>query len=373
MSEHVDALVIGAGVVGLAVASVLARRGREVFVIERHSASGQETSSRNSGVIHSGIYYPTDSAKARLCIAGKDQLYRYCNERGIKHKRCGKLIVAQEMQLEQLQQLHKKASANGVNDLELLSRDEVTQREPAVRCAAALFSPSTGIIDIHDYMNCLEADIQAHHGLLITNTRFVSATVTDNGFNVVLNTDNDNTDLSCRQLVNCAGLNALETLKKIHGYPVMRNRDAFFAKGNYFSCQGTKPFKHLVYPMPNEAGLGVHATLDMDGTTRFGPDVEWVKQIDYSVTEARAEQFYSAIREYWPSLPDGSLHAAYSGIRPKLVGPGQPAADFEIEGTEVHGVPGLINLLGIESPGLTASLAIAELVSKLLCVTPNSH
>lgn len=361
MTDTVDVVVVGAGVVGLAVARALALHGHEVIVLERHRLPGQETSSRNSGVIHSGIYYPTDSLKARLCVQGRDQLYDYCRERGITHRRCGKLIVAQAAQIAALQALQNKALANAVTDLVWLAATEVSELEPLVRCAAGLLSPSTGVIDVHEYMTSLQGDLEAHGGSVAFDAELISTRPLGDGMLATIRSGVDSIEIGCRWLVNSAGLQALPLLALITGYPRERLRKAYYAKGNYFSCQGSRPFKHLVYPMPNEAGLGVHATLDLDGTTRFGPDVEWVDgPDDYQVDASRSIGFYSAIREYWPTLPDGALQPGYAGIRPKLVGPEGKAADFEIEGPEIHGVSGLVNLLGIESPGLTSSLAIGQ-------------
>lgn len=366
MPDKVDVVVVGAGVVGLAVARALAQVGNEVIVLERHELAGQETSSRNSGVIHSGIYYPHGSLKARLCVRGRELLYPYCESRSVAHERCGKLIVAQQAQVPDLQVLHAKGIANGVTDLEWRSGAEVAAMEPAVRCAAGLWSPATGIVDVHELMLAFEADLEARGGTVVVDTELLAAGITPDGFVAVIRSGGDSSEIACRVLVNSAGLSAPAVLDRIAGYPPARRRQAYFAKGNYFVCQGAKPFRHLVYPMPNEAGLGVHATLDLDGTTRFGPDVEWVDEPDYRVDASRGNSFYAAIREYWPGLPDGSLQPGYSGIRPKLVGAGAKAGDFEIDGPGQHGVPGLINLLGIESPGLTSSLALGEeVVSRL--------
>lgn len=338
----------------------------ETLVLERHSRPGEETTSRNSGVIHSGIYYPTGSLKARLCVRGRDMLYRYCEERGIGHQRCGKIIVAGESQVSGLRALHERAIANGVTDLTMLDAEQVKQLEPQVRCAAALLSPSTGIIDVHELLLALLGDLEASGSALVLRSVLQLARSDGEGIIVeVSGEDGSSSELRCRWLVNCAGLSALDMLKKIDGYPSSRLRRPYYAKGNYFACHGVRPFRRLVYPMPNEAGLGVHATLDLDGTTRFGPDVEWVDAPDYHVDPHRAESFYGAIREYWPDIPSGSLQPAYAGVRPKLVGPGAGAGDFEIEGPAAHGVAGLINLLGIESPGLTSSLALAERVADL--------
>lgn len=364
--NEADVVVIGAGVVGLAVARELALRGREVIVLERHGQPGQETSSRNSGVIHSGIYYPKGSLKARLCVAGRDRLYAYCEARGIAYSRCGKLIVAQENQLQALREIEAKGQANGVADLVWISADEVHEREPVVRCAAALWSPSTGIVDVHELMTAYEGDLESHGGMIAYETDLLGAAFESGGFTLTARSGSESSSIRCRALVNSAGLHAVDLMKRIEGYPQALQRKAFFAKGNYFVCQGQRPFRHLVYPIPSEAGLGTHATLDLDGTTRFGPDVEWIDGIDYSFDASRVQGFYDAIREYWPGLPDGALVPGYTGIRPKLVGPDSKAADFVIEGPAVHGIDGLVNLLGIESPGLTSSLAIADQVADLL-------
>jgi L-2-hydroxyglutarate oxidase LhgO len=355
--DSTDVVVVGAGVVGLAVARALAQRGLETLVLECHERPGQETTSRNSGVIHSGIYYPTGSLKARLCVRGRQRLYEFCEQRDIPHQRCGKLIVSPEAQLPALRALHQRAIANGVDDLTMLDAAQVRELEPEVRCAAGLLSPSTGIVDAHELLLTLIADLEAGGGALILRTRVESARATSAGFVVTYSSDDSISEIECTWLVNSAGLSALDLLQRIDGAISGAPRRAYYAKGNYFACHGVKPFRRLVYPMPNEGGLGVHATLDLDGTTRFGPDVEWVAQPDYHVDPARAQSFYEAIREYWPSIPDGSLQPAYAGVRPKLVGPGQAAADFEISVTR-----GLVNLLGIESPGLTSSLAIAAAV-----------
>lgn len=363
METDIDVLIIGAGVVGLACARAFAQRRHEVVVVERHAQIGQETSSRNSGVIHSGIYYPTGSLKARFCVRGREQLYDYCLEKGIAHQRCGKLIVAQQAQLIQLRALEQKALANGVGDLRWLDPTEAAELEPTVRCAGALFSPSTGIVDTHELMLSLQGDAEQGGATVVFNTEVIAAHPQDNRTVVTLRDTDGTGELSCRRLINCAGLHAVPFLKTIAGYPNDRIPDAHYAKGNYFSLSGARPFKHLVYPMPNEAGLGVHATLDLDGTTRFGPDVEWIDVFDYRVDPHRGDAFYREIREYWPDLQDGALQPAYAGIRPKLVGPDAKASDFVIDGPTAHRIRGLVNLLGIESPGLTSSLAIAEFVA----------
>lgn len=358
--DSIEAVVVGAGIVGLAIARALAQRGLETLVLERNARPGEETTSRNSGVIHSGIYYPTGSLKARLCVRGRDLLYEFCERRDIAHQRCGKIIVAAESQRAALQALHQRGLANGVTDLQLLDAAAARQLEPQVVCDTALLSPSTGIVDVHELLFAYSADLEGQGGAVVLQTCVESIEVRKPGFVVVARSGDSISELHCTWVVNCAGLSALPLLGQIAGYPRQRLRQPHFAKGNYFACHGVRPFKRLVYPMPNNAGLGVHATLDLDGTTRFGPDVEWVSEPDYRVDPARAAAFYAAIREYWPTIPADSLQPAYAGVRPKLVGPGAAAADFEIEDPAAHGVPGLINLLGIESPGLTSSLAIGE-------------
>lgn len=360
--DSVEVVVVGAGIVGLAVAREFATHGFETLVLERHDRPGQETTSRNSGVIHSGIYYPTGSLKARLCVRGRALLYEYCRARDISHRRCGKLIVAQEQQLERLHVLRQIAIANGVDDLKWLDANRVRGIEPHVRCAAALLSPSTGIVDVHELLMGYLGDFEASGGVMVLRSEVSGAEVTPSGFVLDVQTAGSSTKLHCQFLVNSTGIAGPDFLARLRGYPQDRRPKTYYAKGNYFVCQGARPFQHLVYPMPNEAGLGVHATLDLDGTTRFGPDVEWVECPEYSVDPARADRFYEAIREYWPGLPDGALQPGYAGIRPKLVGPGEKAADFVIETSAAHGVRGLVNLLGIESPGLTSALAIAEYV-----------
>jgi len=361
--DVVDTVVIGAGVVGLAVARACAERGLETIVVEQHNRIGSETSSRNSGVVHSGIYYPTGSLKARLCVAGREQLYDYCVSRGIAHHRCSKLIVAQDRQLDALRALHARGLANGVSDLQWLDAAQVRRLEPAVRCAAAVLSPSTGIVDPHELMTSLLGDVEAHGGVLALNTCVRSVRPTESTLELTF--DGDVQPLSARTVINAAGLGAVDVARRTEGYPPAAIPKAYLAKGNYFSCSG-RPFSRLVYPMPNEAGLGVHATLDLNGDVRFGPDVEWIGHYEYSVDPARGESFYDSIREYWPSLPDGALQPAYAGIRPKVAGPGEKAADFMISGPAEHNIPGLVTLMGIESPGLTAALAIGDCVAQLV-------
>lgn len=366
MSEEVECVVVGAGVVGLAVARALALSGREVLVLESEATIGAGTSSRNSEVIHAGIYYPTGSLKARLCVEGKDRLYAYCAERGIPHKRLGKLIVAvEEAEIATFEGIEKRARANGVADLRWLSSAEASAMEPALRCVAALLSPSTGIIDSHALMLAYQGDAESAGAITVYRAPVEQGAVTNAGIELRVGGAEPMT-LVTRILVNSAGLFAPSLARRIEGVPPETVPRDFLCKGNYFTLSGRAPFRHLIYPAPEKAGLGVHLTLDLGGQAKFGPDVEWTDRIDYRVEPRRGERFYAAIRRYWPGLPDGALQPGYAGIRPKIVGPDEPAGDFVIQGPAVHGVPGLVNLYGIESPGLTASLAIAEEVLKTL-------
>ena len=337
-----------------------------MLVLERLPRPGEETSARNSGVIHSGIYYPPGSLKARLCVRGREMLYEFCEQHGVDHRRCGKLIVAHEDQVPALRTLAARAGQNGVTDLAWLTGQDVARLEPAVRCHAALHSPSTGILDVPGYVQAMLADMEAAGSQVAYRATVQSAICRSGEFLLRIHTEDGEFEMQCGQLVNSAGLGAVSLAERLGGRDPGQLPPARFAKGSYFSCRGPNPFRHLVYPMPNEAGLGVHATLDLGGRLRFGPDVQWVQAPEYDVDVLRAEGFYASIREYWPSLPEGALQPDYAGVRPKLVGPGEPAADFLIEGPASHGIPGLVNLLGIESPGLTSSLAIAEEVAALL-------
>ena len=365
MSERVECVVVGAGVVGLAVARALALAGREVLVLESCSAIGTQTSSRNSEVIHAGMYYPTGSLKARLCVRGKALLYDYCAARGITHRRCGKLIVATSPgQLEQLNTIRIRAVANGVTDLALLDRAQALAIEPALQCVGALFSPSTGIIDSHGLMLALLGDLENAGGILALNSPLALADCAQGAIELVAN---DGTRLIAQTVINAAGLQAPALAQRFAGLEPRHIPQAFFAKGNYFTLTGRSPFSHLIYPVPEAAGLGVHLTLDLGGQARFGPDVEWVATPDDPQVEAaRGDAFYAEVRKYWPELPDGALVPAYAGIRPKISGPGESARDFCIQGPQDHGVAGLVNLFGIESPGLTSCLAIGEMVAELL-------
>jgi len=364
--ETVDCVVIGAGVVGLAVARALARSGREVIVVDGADTIGTETSSRNSEVIHAGIYYPPGSLKAKYCVAGKRALYAYCASHGIPHRNCGKLIVATAHdQIGALGKLHAQAIANGVNDLQPLGAAEAVAMEPELRCVAALLSPSTGIIDSHAYMLALRGEAEAGGAVLVFRSPVVGGSVGDDAIALEVG-GAEPMRVRARTVVNSGGIHAPRVAASLAGFPATFVPRCLYAKGNYYSLAGRAPFSRLVYPMPNQAGLGVHITIDLAGQARFGPDVEWIDRIDYSVDPRRADGFYSAIREYWPGLADGRLEPGYAGIRPKIVGPGEPAADFVIQGPADHGVPGLVNLFGIESPGLTASLALADRVAELV-------
>ncbi len=374
--EQVDTVVIGAGVVGLAVARALALAGREVLVLEAAETFGTATSARNSEVIHAGIYYPPGSLKARLCVQGRQMLYAYCAERGIAHRRCGKLIVAaNDAQAQELRAIQQRAIANGVEDLQWLTRDQAQALEPALRCQAALLSPSTGIVDSHGLMLSLLGDVQNAGGLLAVRSPVKSiaapADEAPAAIKLEVGGDAEGSTLLARQVVNAAGLGAIALAHATQGL-APRHRPPLptrWAKGNYFSLGGRAPFTHLIYPVVerDSASLGVHLTLDLGGQAKFGPDLQWQDAPDdYRVDAARADAFYDEVRHYWPGLPDGALQAGYAGIRPKLTGPGEPAADFVIQGPHVHGVPGLVNLFGIESPGLTSCLAIGDAVLRCL-------
>jgi L-2-hydroxyglutarate oxidase LhgO len=358
--ESLDAVVIGAGVVGLAAARALAMAGREVVILEAEDAIGTHTSSRNSEVIHAGIYYLKGSLKARSCVAGKELLYEYCVTHGVPHQRCGKLIVAtDEKQVSELENIQKKAHGNGVTDVVWMSREQALALEPELACVAALYSPSTGIIDSHALMLAYLGDAEDRGAMLARKSAFIAGDAVADGF--VLHIAGAD-PIKTRVLVNSAGFKAPSVAKRIEGYPAKLVPPEYYAKGNYYSLNKKSPFSRLVYPVPEPGGLGVHVTLDLAGQARFGPDVEWVERIDYTVDPKRAERFYAAIRRYWPGLPEGALLPGYAGIRPKTAGPGEPAGDFVVQGPRAHGVPGLVNLFGIESPGLTSSLALAGMV-----------
>jgi len=361
--DSVQCVVVGAGLVGLAVARALARAGREVVILEAEGAIGTHTSSRNSEVVHAGIYYPKGSLKARACVQGRRLLYDYCASHGVPHRRCGKLIVAtSDAQLGDLQSIHRKAHDNGVTDVVEISAGEAMRMEPALHCVAALHSPSTGIVDSHALMLAYLGDAEAAGAMLGLKSSLGKAAFNGRDFELQIG----ETRIKTAMLVNSAGLRAPSIARLIEGFPAGKIPPELYAKGNYYSLAGRPPFSRLVYPVPEPGGLGVHVTLDMGGQARFGPDVEWVERISYEVDPRRADRFYAAIRRYWPGLPEGALAPGYAGIRPKISAPGEPAADFVVQGPAEHGLPGLVNLFGIESPGLTASLALADDVAKLL-------
>ena len=366
MVERVDCIVIGAGVVGLAIARALAIAGREVLILEQADTFGWETSSRNSEVIHAGIYYPRDSLMARACVAGRKALYAYARERGVPFKGLGKLIVAtNDAEATLLAGIRARARENGVDDMVELSAAEARALEPELACAAALLSPSTGIIDSHAYMLALLGDAEARGATLVCRAPVKAARVVDNGFHVDVG-GADPMRIACATLINSAGLRAPDVARTIAGLSADVIPRAYFARGNYFTLAGRSPFSRLIYPVPVPGGLGTHLTLDLAGQAKFGPDVEWIDEIAYGVDPARAASFYTAIRRYWPGLPDGALQPGYSGIRPKITPPGAPGQDFVVQGPRDHGAPGLVNLFGIESPGLTASLALADHVAAML-------
>lgn len=383
----VEVLVIGAGVVGLAIARQLAKSGRDVLLIEAAGRPGTETSSRNSEVIHAGLYYPPGSLKAKLCVRGKELLYDYCSQHEIPHSRCGKMLVAtNKAQLPKLRDLQQNAAANGVTDLQWLTASEAQTLEPQVLGLCALLSPSTGILDSHSFMTSLQSEFENLGGTIAFYSQLLGGDVSKPVKTAVIKDRGDNdsdtgggeeatiTTVTARYVINAAGLYAQRVATSLKGLPPASIPPLHLAKGNYFLLKGRAPFKHLIYPMPEPgvAGLGVHLTLDLSGGARFGPDVEWIspgsnpEDIDYAVDPGRGPAFEAAARTFFPSLGHGALDPGYSGVRPKVVGPGQPAGDFIIAGRAMHGVPGVVSLFGIESPGLTASLALAEEVEKCL-------
>ncbi len=353
-------LVIGAGVIGLAVARAAAMRGHDVIVAEKADGIGSGISSRNSEVIHAGMYYPTGSRRALHCPRGNRMLYDFCASHGVAHRRCGKLIVAtSEPERTRLEAIHAQGLVNGVEGLELIGGNAARALEPELSCIAALVSPSTGIIDGHAYMLALQGDLEAHGGTIAFATPVEMLSPQLHGWRVRFG-GRDAGDIDVDAVVNAAGLAAQDVARSVEGYPQARIPKLVLAKGNYFSFAGRPAFKRLIYPTPVDGGLGVHVTLDLAGRMRFGPDVEWISHEDYAVDPARAASFYARIRTYWPGLPDDSLVPDYAGIRPKLSGPGEPPVDFMLEGPAAHGMPGLVHLFGIESPGLTSALPLAE-------------
>ena len=367
MSLQVQAVVIGAGAVGLACARALALAGKEVIILERNTDFGLETSARNSEVIHAGIYYPQGSLKAKMCVSGRQKLYEFCQSHGVEHSRCGKLIVAtSERQLSELKNIRARALANGVDDLELLTASQAVALEPSLHAMGALLSPSTGIINGRAYMLALLGEAELHGASLALNSRVQSMQSTASGLQFSVLCDEVEETLLADLVVNAAGHQAIALANTCDAVAAEKIPQAYLAKGNYFSLAGRSPFSRLIYPVPEPGGLGVHLTLDLGLQARFGPDVEWVQTEDYSVNPQRAEVFYAAIRKYWPDLKDDALQPAYAGIRPKTVPQGSPDADFQVQGPDEHGVAGLVNFYGIESPGLTSSLALADVLCERL-------
>ena len=361
MSKDIDCIVVGAGVVGLAIGRALAMSGREVMIVEAADGIGTGTSARNSEVIHAGIYYPKGSLKARLCVKGKQMLYAYCRERGVGHQQLGKLIVAtSESENAMLAQIRQKAHDNGVTDLEMLTAAQAQSLEPALSCTAALISPSTGIVDSHGLMLAYQGDAEHAGAQCVFHTPLMKGrALPEGGFELAFGGP-DAMSLTCNVLINASGLHAPTLARQIEGIPASSIPPEYLCKGSYFTLQGRAPFTRLIYPVPQHAGLGVHLTLDLGGQAKFGPDTEWINEENYDIDPRRGDSFYAAVRTYWPELKEGALQPGYTGIRPKISSPTEPAADFMIAGPATHGVPGLVNLFGIESPGLTSSLAIAE-------------
>ena len=382
--DRVDCIVIGAGAVGLACARAIAQAGLEVVIVEREAAFGSGVSARNSEVIHAGLYYPTGSRKALLCVRGARLLYGYCAERGISHRRCGKWVVAtREADRPALEALHAKGVANGVTTLQWLTRAQAQALEPELHCEAALWSPDSGIVDSHGLMTSLLADAESAGAVLAVGSAVVGATRDSEGWRVTVRevqagrgADAADFVLGSRWIVNAGGLDAQAVAASMEGFPAAAIPSRHLARGHYFSLSGRAPFSRLIYPLPTDGGLGVHLTLDLGGQAKFGPDVEWIddvtastvlgRDLDYTVDARRADAFAAEVRRYWPRLPEGALSPAYCGIRPKLSGPGEPAADFRIDGPAEHGCAGVVQLFGIESPGLTSSLAIAEVVAAVV-------
>jgi L-2-hydroxyglutarate oxidase LhgO len=361
-AESIDVAVIGAGVVGLAVARALTLAGREVVVLEAEPAFGSHTSSRNSEVIHAGIYYPTGSLKARLCVAGKHALYAYAEAHGIPHARLGKIIVAtRDEEIPVLEKLSRQAAENGVHDLEWLDRNQVAELEPDIVAVRGLLSPSTGIVDSHAFMSALRRDALAAGAHVLCSTPVLRGAVTEGAIELALG-GSEPVTVRCNAVINSAGLYAPSVSRSIAGMPLAGIPAAHYAIGHYFVLSGRSPFRRLVYPVPVPGALGVHVTLDLAGRARFGPDVAWLDKVDYAFDERRAASFYEAVRAYYPALAEGSLEPGYTGIRPKLGAEGSPASDFIVHGPQQHGVAGLVALYGIESPGLTAALALADYV-----------
>jgi L-2-hydroxyglutarate oxidase LhgO len=365
-SLELDAVVIGGGVVGLALARALARAGRDATLLEAEARLGQHLSSRNSEVIHAGIHYAPGSLKARLCVQGKQQLYQYCVDAGVSHRRLGKLIVATtEDEVTMLDGILQQARASGVDDLEWLEARDIAELEPQAHAVRGLLSPSTGIVDSHGLMAALRRDAETAGARIVCRSSVTSGRVIAPGFELDIG-GAELTRARCRLLLNAAGLDAQAVARSVRGVPDASIPARYLAKGHYFTLRGASPFSRLIYPVPAPGGLGVHVTLDLAGRARFGPDVSWIDQIDYGFDESRARAFYAAIRRYFPALPEGALDPGYTGIRPKLAPAGAPPQDFLVQGPAEHGVPGLVNLYGIESPGLTCSLALADVALEKL-------
>ena len=382
--DKVDVLVVGAGVIGLAIAREFAMAGHEVVISEGQSHAGTGTSARNSGVIHAGIYYPTGSKKAQWCVRGRHLLYDYVQHHHVAHRRIGKLIVAAAGEADRLQALYQTGRANGVDDLELISGDQARALEPAITCDVAIHSPSTGIIDVHELMHALLGDAQDHGAMLAVGSRVISAKRVAGVWQAQVCTTETggmrhDTTIGCEILINAAGLDAIALARKIEGLSDDHIPPMYFAKGNYMRLNCRSPFSRLIYPVPVPGGLGTHLTIDMGGQAQFGPDVQWldtpseaditqglINAFDYSVDESRLARFERDVRTWWPELPAAALSVGYAGVRPKLVGPGEPSADFMVQGPQDHGLAGLVNLFGMESPGLTSCLAIGQAVRGLV-------
>ncbi|WP_112662060.1 NAD(P)/FAD-dependent oxidoreductase [Microvirga flavescens] len=361
-----DVLVIGAGVVGLAIARALAIRGHAVIVAEATGGIGNGISSRNSEVIHGGMYYPAGSLKARHCVTGRRMLYAFCESHGVPYRRCGKLIVAtNEREQAKVEAIHAQGLANGVEGLSFLTGEEARRLEPNLSCTGALFSPETGIVDTHALMLALQGDLESAGGVIAFHAPVARIAHKGTGWTVHVG-GAEPAEIAVDATINAAGLGAQALARQVDAYPQERVPRLVLAKGHYFGCSGKPAFSRLIYPAPVDGGLGTHVTLDLAGRMRFGPDVEWIESEDYEVDPQRAESFYASIRRYWPGLPDGALMPDYAGIRPKLTGPGEPAADFLIDGPAEHGLDGLVQLFGIESPGLTSCLSLAEHVAATL-------
>jgi L-2-hydroxyglutarate oxidase LhgO len=353
-------LVVGAGVIGLAVARQAGLCGHDVVVAEAAAAIGTGISSRNSEVIHAGMYYPAGSRRARNCPRGRRMLYEYCPARGIPHRKCGKLIVAtRDAECAKLEELLKQGQRNGVEGLELIGAEAAKRMEPELTCVAALLSPESGILDSHAFMLALRGELEDHGGMIAFETQVERLSKTASGWEVHVEGPVAQS-ITVDAVINCAALGAQQLAYATEGYPAARVPRRVMAKGNYFGFSGRPAFSRLIYPAPVAGGLGVHVTLDLAGRMRFGPDVEWIEDENYDVDPRRAPLFYEGVRRFWPELPDNSLYPDYAGIRPKITGPGEPAADFFVDAPKDHGLPGLVHLFGIESPGLTSALALAK-------------